>query len=550
VTQTLRRWALLIAAGLAGLFFLQPASAADSGRLVTPQWLQAALAAGDVLLLDASPAPLHAVKHIAGAVHVDVFAYAGREMPPAAMEQRLQRWGVSPGRKIVVMDQGGAYMAPRLFFDLYYLGLAAENLFLLDGGMAAWLAAGGAVTAERTPPPPPGSFRLVTLREEARVRLDEFLVASGDPRRNVLVDALEPAYHYGQAKFFDRAGHVPSAVSLPAEDFFNADKTFKPAAEIRRMAHYLGIQPDMTVHAHCGGGGAAAVPYFALRFLAGYPKVKLYNESQREWLMDDRELPFWTYNSPHLKRGMHWLQGWNGGMLRAFGLAQLSLIDVRDPNAYGQGHLPYALNLPAEIFKAHLQQPAQLAQLASLLGAAGVNDSHEAVVVSDGGLNPRAALAFLALERLGQKRVSLLMESTDDWGLAGFPLVKQPTTVGPRQSPQDMAVPVASYRVQPQVGPRAGVQASGPVYPRIYIAAGTQPPAAVPDGKWVHLAYQQLLNSDGRPKAAKDLLSILTKAGVPRYAEVVCIADDPGEAAVVYFVLKLMGWPDVKVLMV
>lgn len=543
MTKTLRRWALLFTAVLAGLMGLQPASAADTGRLVTPQWLQAALAAGDVLLLDASPAPLHAAKHIAGAVNVDVFSYAGREMPPAAMEQLLQRWGVSAGRKIVVMDQGGAYMAPRLFFDLYYLGLAAENLFLLDGGMAAWSAAGGAVTAERTPPPSPGSFRVAALREEARVRLDEFLVASGDPRRNVLVDALEPVYHYGQAKFFDRAGHVPNAVSWPAEDFFNADKTFKPAAEIRRMARYLGIQPEMTVHAHCGGGGAAAVPYFALRFLADYPKVKLYNESQREWLQDERELPFWSYDGPQLKRGMHWLAGWNGGMLRAFGLAQLSVIDVRDPNAYGEGHLPYALNLPAEIFKSHLKQPAQLAQLAGLLGAAGVNDGHEAVVVSDGGLNPRAALAFLALEQLGQKRVSLLMDSTDDWGLAGFPLTKQPTTVGPRQSPQDMAVPVASYRAQP----RMGVQAMGPAYAKVYIAAGAKPPAAVPDGKLVHLPYQQLLNSDGTPKAAKDLLGILTKAGVPRYAQVVCIADDPGEAAVVYFVLKLMGWPDVKV---
>lgn len=539
MTKTLRHWALLLlfATGAMGL---QPASAADAGRLVTPQWLQTALAAGDVLLLDASPAPLHAAKHIVGAINVDVFAYAGREMPPAAMEQRLQRWGVSPGRKVVVMDQGGSYMAPRLFFDLYYLGLPPENLFLLDGGMAAWVAAGGAVTAERTPPPPPGSWRVATLREEARVRLDEFLTASGDPHRQVLVDALEPGYHYGQAKFFDRAGHVPNAVSWPAEDFFNADKTFKPAAEIQRMAQYLGLAPDMTVHAHCGGGGAAAVPFFALRFLAGYPKVKLYNESQREWLQDERELPFWTYGKPQIKRGMQWLQGWNGGMLRAFGLAQLSLIDVRDANAYGQGHLPYALNLPAELFQAHLKQPAQLP---GLLGAAGVNDSHEAVVVSDGGLNPRAALAFLALERLGHKRVSLLMESVDDWGLAGFPLAKEPTTVGPRKSAQDLAVPAASYRAQTRVGGEARV----PAYHKVTIAAGASPPAAA-DGKLIHLPYRQLLNSDGTPKAAKDLLSILNKAGVPRYAEIVCVADDPGEAAVVYFVLKLMGWPDVKVL--
>jgi 3-mercaptopyruvate sulfurtransferase SseA len=42
--------------------------------------------------------------------------------------------------------------------------------------------------------------------------------------------------------------------------------------------------------------------------------------------------------------------------------------------------------------------------------------------------------------------------------------------------------------------------------------------------------------------------TILTKAGVPRHAELVCYSEDPGEAAVNYFILKLMGFPDVKVL--
>jgi hypothetical protein len=40
----------------------------------------------------------------------------------------------------------------------------------------------------------------------------------------------------------------------------------------------------------------------------------------------------------------------------------------------------------------------------------------------------------------------------------------------------------------------------------------------------------------------------LVKAGVPRYAELVSFSEDPGEAAANYFILKLMGYPDVKVL--
>ena len=82
----------------------------------------------------------------------------------------------------------------------------------------------------------------------------------------------------------------------------------------------------------------------------------------------------------------------------------------------------------------------------------------------------------------------------------------------------------------------------------LHLASGRNLPAKAPDGKGVHVPSTDLLNPDGTPKAAKDIWNILTKAGVPRYAELVCIADDPGEAAVNYFILKLMGYPDIKVL--
>jgi 3-mercaptopyruvate sulfurtransferase SseA len=85
-------------------------------------------------------------------------------------------------------------------------------------------------------------------------------------------------------------------------------------------------------------------------------------------------------------------------------------------------------------------------------------------------------------------------------------------------------------------------------YPRIYIASGKALPARVPEGKVIHVPYTDLLEANGVPKAAKDIWAALTKAGVPRYAQLVPIADEPGDAAVNYFVLKLMGYPDVKVL--
>jgi len=83
----------------------------------------------------------------------------------------------------------------------------------------------------------------------------------------------------------------------------------------------------------------------------------------------------------------------------------------------------------------------------------------------------------------------------------------------------------------------------------VFIASGSALPAHAPEGLVVHVPYTEVLNADGTPKAAKDIWNILTKAGVPRQAELVCLSDDPGEAAVNYVILKLMGYPDVKVLL-
>ncbi|HJV67726.1 rhodanese-like domain-containing protein [Ideonella sp.] len=544
--RILRRWhPLAMAACLCWLLGALPANA-DPGhpsRLVDAAWLQQHQA--DVLVLDASVTPQHRAGHIPGAVSADLYRYGPNEPTRAAMEQRLQSWGVSPGRRIVVYDQGADMMAARLFYDLYYNGVPADDLFVLDGGLAGWRAHGGAVTQEPTPAPAPGSYRITAVREEVRSRLPEFLVASGDPGANALVEALEPNSHFGATKFFDRAGHVPNAILLPHADFFNADKTFKSADEIRRLARYVGIRPDQVVHSHCGGGVAAAVPWFALRFIAEQPKVKLYLESQREWLRDERGLPLWTYDAPQLERAPAWLAGWNAPMLRMFGAAQMNLIDVRSPEKYAQGHVPFALNIGADTFRAHLGRPEELA---ALLGPAGVNPAYEVVVMAESGLTPGAALAFLAFEQLGHQKVSVLMDSVDEWGLRGSELTRQATAVGAPKSPKDIAVPAATYAARPRTGLIvADPKGTRGEYPKVFVASGKAVPALLPEGPVVRLPYTELLKADGTPRPAAELWTIMSKAGVPRYAEIVLFADDAAEAAVNYYVFRLMGWPDVKV---
>jgi thiosulfate/3-mercaptopyruvate sulfurtransferase len=543
----MRRRSIALFVVCACLLLARTAIADDGSKphLVTVRWLEKSLGDPAVLVLDASSQQLYAAQHIPGAVSADLYSYGLQEMTVADTERLYQSWGIGPGKKIVVYDQGGGMTATRVFFALQYHGFPLENLLILDGGLAKWQEAGLPVTKD-VATVPRGTFTISKVNEDVRVRLPEVLAASGDTAGSVLVDALGANWHFGEVAVFDRAGHIPHGVLLPSADFYNPDKTFKSAEEINRMLTYLGIRPDQQIYTFCGGGVAASVPFFALKFIADYPKVKLFKESEMGWVQDERGLPYWTYDAPYLMRLSPWLQFWGGQILRMYGGAQVSIVDVRPAAQFNEGHVPFALNVPADAFRSGIADPGRLA---GILGPAGVRASDEAVVVSGAGLTKDSALAFVMLEKLGQRKVSVFMDSMDRWAQLGYTLKKDATVVGPKKSPQDLSILPTTY----PDAPRKDVMIADPssthgVYPKVFVASGKDAPAKAPDGKVVHVPYTDLLNPDGTPKAAKDIWSILTKAGVPRYAEIVCFSDDPGEAAVNYFVLKLMGFPDLKVL--
>jgi|CXWL01.1.fsa_nt_gi 3-mercaptopyruvate sulfurtransferase SseA len=548
MTQLSKIWLLALAAAVS--MVVQPCSAAEDppgiqGRLASVAWLKNNLARADLAIIDASPAPLHRQQHIPGAVLSTLFTFGPKDLPLAQIEAQLRSWGVSPGQQVVLYDQGGTYMATRLFWDLVHHGMPAENLLILDGGLSKWLASGGTVTKDATPAPRPGTISLTALNPDVRVRLPEFLVATGDPRRNVMLEALEPSYYFGAAAFFNRGGHVPHATLMPSTDFYNADKTFKSPQELRRMLDHLGIKPEQQVLTYCGGGGAAAVPFFALKYMLNYPRVKLFQESQMGWLQDERELPVWTYAAPALARDTPWLKAWGSPMLKAFGLSQVSIVDVRGADVFKLGHVPLAVNVPVQEFKDHLRNPQGLA---AVLGRAGVDPSHEAVVVSEGGLNESSALAYWLLEGLGQHKVSIFMDSIERWAELGQDVARPAAPANPGKAPEPLPARVSPYAANLRADTRvAGPPGTPGAVPKVYVASGRQLPARAPEGRVLHLPYGQFLLADGTPKAAKDIWHALAQAGVPRYAEIVVYADAPGEAAVNYVIFRLMGFSDVKV---
>ncbi len=170
--------------------------------------------------------------HLPGAVFVDLDteladppSAAGRHpLPPLPrLQTAARRWGIRSGDAVVVYDAGPGTAAARAWWLLRWAGLT--DVRLLDGGLAAWVRAGGRVESGEVVPTPgdvtlPGGGMPVLGRDDAAV-----LPSSG----GVLLDARAGERYRGEVEPVDpRAGHVPGAVSAPTTENLAADGTSLP----------------------------------------------------------------------------------------------------------------------------------------------------------------------------------------------------------------------------------------------------------------------------------------------------------------------------------
>lgn len=223
--------------------------------------------------------------HIPGAVFVDLASELaapasparGRHPLPAASDFQgaARRWGINDGDVVVAYDDTGNMAAARAWWMLRNAGLT--EAYLLDGGLAAWRAAGlqvdtGSVTAE------PGN---VTLAEGHMPVLDAG-AAAGWPDSGLLLDARAGERYRGEVEPVDpRAGHIPGAVSAPTSENLDQDGRFLPAGELRRRFEVLGARNGVPVAVYCGSGVTAAHEVAALE-VAGFAAA-LYPGSFSEW---------------------------------------------------------------------------------------------------------------------------------------------------------------------------------------------------------------------------------------------------------------------------
>jgi thiosulfate/3-mercaptopyruvate sulfurtransferase len=224
--------------------------------------------------------------HIPGAVYVDLdaelavapSAQGGRHpLPPIdQLQASARRWGLTRETPVVVYDNSGGLAAARAWWLLRWAGV--PDVRILDGGLAAWRAAGHAEVTGTARPRPAGDIELdgghlptLTADEAAR------LATTG-----TLLDARAAERYRGETEPIDpRAGHIPGAVSAPtADNLRDGVPLFKTAEQLRER--FAGLTGPVGVY--CGSGVTAAHEIAALA-VAGIDAA-LYPGSWSAWSAD------------------------------------------------------------------------------------------------------------------------------------------------------------------------------------------------------------------------------------------------------------------------
>ncbi|UUX94090.1 sulfurtransferase [Aquabacterium sp. J223] len=226
---------------------------------------------------------LHLETDLSGPQHDAEGRFRGRHPLPdrASLAARLAAIGVAPGMAVVAYDRSGGPFAARAWWLLRWLGHAP--VAVLDGGLAAWTAAGGAVEAGPAPVPAPATAWPPSPEPALPViEADALQRALG---RVTLVDARAAERWRGEVEPLDAvAGHIPGAQNRFYGLNLDGDGRFLPPQALRAAWQPL-MQPGEPVVHQCGSGVTACHNLLA-QAAAGLGDGVLYPGSWSEWSAD------------------------------------------------------------------------------------------------------------------------------------------------------------------------------------------------------------------------------------------------------------------------
>jgi thiosulfate/3-mercaptopyruvate sulfurtransferase len=268
---------------------------ADNGYakpvLVTTDWLAEHLGDEGLVVGEVDENPdLYDEGHIPGAIKLhwreDLQDPVERDLVEKdAFEQLMGSRGISNETTIVLYGDKNNWFAAYAYWYLKIYG--HEDVRILDGGRQKWIDESRELTTGE-PQASPASYSARDRDETIRARRDAVRETIG---RDALVDVRSPQEYSGELiaapgyeqEGAQRAGHIPTAQSIPWAQAVKDDGTFKSADELRELYGAKGITPDRSVTAYCRIGERSAHTWFVLRELLGYEDVRNYDGSWTEW---------------------------------------------------------------------------------------------------------------------------------------------------------------------------------------------------------------------------------------------------------------------------
>jgi thiosulfate/3-mercaptopyruvate sulfurtransferase len=257
--------------------------------LVDPCWVEKHRRNPDIILLDAR-AKGYAEGHIPGAHWIDVKALKDNTSHTFAsvdaLRTTLEKYGVSSGASIVVYDEGNSVLATRVFYVLEYYGLK-DQVKLLNGGFAAWTAAGKKVSTEVQD----AVEGKLALSAETLLVVTKANIQAG-LKNSLLLDTRSTLEYAGADLRSNRkGGHILGAIHKEWKEALRAADEdgvvrFKDSQTLKREFIDAGINPAKTIVPYCQSNQRGAHSYFVLR-LIGYPDIRPYEGSWEEWGNDE-----------------------------------------------------------------------------------------------------------------------------------------------------------------------------------------------------------------------------------------------------------------------